>query len=47
MSIKWRLRGNNHGFYLIEMPSDASFFNNLKVMEETPLVPTYFFKSKL
>lgn len=49
MSIKKRLRDNDHGFYhlVIEMPPVALFFNDLKVMEEISFFATYFSKGKL
>lgn len=49
MSIKQRLRDNDHGFYclVIEMPQVALFFNDLKVIEEISFFATYFSKGKL
>lgn len=49
VSIKQRLRANDHGFYclVMEMPQVALFFNDLKVIEEISFFATYFSKGKL
>lgn len=49
MIIKYTLRDNNNGFYLlvIEMLLDALFSNHLRVIEEIPLIAVDFFRGKL